>query len=98
MALVVPGFGRAPGSAGFAPCASVGQTPFSGIVAAPSTASTSAPPPDTARCNSAGPLAADENTVHTPSADSAPVAAAVPRTSAGQPPAFYAGVADSSAG
>jgi len=86
---VVSGFGRAPGSAGFGPCASVAPPPFSGIVAAPSTASTSAPPPDTARRNSAGALAADENAVHTPSADSAAVAADVPGTSAGQPLAFY---------
>jgi hypothetical protein len=49
--------------------------PSPGIVAAPSTATIAAPPPGSARCNSAGVLAEDENVARSLSADTGGFAA-----------------------
>jgi len=58
---MLSGFSRAAGNTGFAGCVSPCPQPFPGIVAGPSIATTSAPPSGSPRCNSAGPLAADES-------------------------------------
>jgi hypothetical protein len=62
--VVFSGFGPAPGSAGFGRCVSAGPLLLPDIVAGLSTATTSALPPGSARCNSAVALAADENAAH----------------------------------
>ena len=65
----VSGSGFASGSAGFGRCVSVCQTSSRGIVAAPSTAATSALPPGAVHCNSAGAPAGDESVARILSAD-----------------------------
>jgi len=82
---VVSGFWRVPGSAGFARSVSAGPVPSPGIVAAPSTATIAAPPPGSARCNSAGALAEDESAARSLSADTGVFAAGQAIASAGPP-------------
>src|SRR2546423_1547264 len=60
---------RAPGSAGFGRSVSVGPPPCSDISLGLSGATISAPPPGSARCNSAAVLAADGSAARTLSAD-----------------------------
>jgi len=63
-----------------------------GIVAAPSTATIAAPPPGSARCNSAGALAEDESAARILSADKYASAADGAIASAGHPLDFRDGV------
>jgi hypothetical protein len=69
VALVVSGFWRAPGSAGFDRCVSPGLPPFPDIAAAPSSATIAAPQPGTLRCNTVGALDWDESADRIPSID-----------------------------
>jgi hypothetical protein len=69
LVLLVSGFGPAPGSTGFGSCVSACPPPSPGIVAEPSTASTSAPLPRILHRNSVAALAAGETTAHILSAD-----------------------------
>jgi len=61
LVLRVYGFGHGAGSAGFVRCVSACLLVWSGTVAALSTATTSAPPTGTARCNSAAARFSDES-------------------------------------
>jgi hypothetical protein len=60
-AQVVSDYAPAPGSAGFARSVSACPLSSPGISAAPSTATIPAPPPRSARCNTAGATAGDES-------------------------------------
>jgi hypothetical protein len=79
---VASGSGHAPDGVGFAHSVSVCPPSSPGIFAALSTATTSAPPPGNARCNSVGAPAEDENAARIFSADNAASVAGVPAFSA----------------
>jgi hypothetical protein len=79
---VVFGFGLAPGNAGFARSVSVGPPWSPDIALGLSSATISAPHLGSARCNSAGVLAADESVARTLSADNGGSAAGEPIASA----------------
>jgi hypothetical protein len=90
LALVVSGFSRARGSAGFDRCAAVAPPPSSGIVAGPSTATISAPLPGTLGYSSAAAPAADGSAARIPSAGNTADAADARIVSVAQPLAFCA--------
>ena len=75
LVLLVSDYGPAPGSTGFGSCVSAYRRPSTGIVAALSTATTSAPPLRTLHRNSVVLLAAGETTAHILSTDTGAAAA-----------------------
>jgi len=80
--LLVSGFWRAPGSAGFDRSVSAGRPSSPDISPGPSTATIAAPPPGSLGCNTAGATAGDESAARIPSADTAASAASGPNASA----------------
>ena len=77
--------GRAPGSAGFARSVSAGPPSSPDISLGLSSATISAPPYGSPRCNSAGALVGDENAARIPSADNRASAADGAIASVAQP-------------